>query len=193
MNPFEKIEKEVVKESSVKTSEKQSEKKEAVQTATPMQNIVIHSEIDAFMIDRIKSLPKTLDEIDVEVVAKPDGSRHQLSLPEELKPYEEKYAFCWIFKRKQAIDEACDVYHYKFANRLYFSDIPEYLFSARGIMERGDNVLMFRPKRIDEEMRRAPGLESTEKIKLRQKAHEGDPNFYIPKPESGEEKKVVGV
>lgn len=174
-------------------SEKKPEKKAPAQAGNPeIQNLVIHSELDAFMIDRIKSQPQSLEEIDSEVIVTSDKVKHQLSLPDELKPYEEKYAFCWIFKRKQAIDEACDIYHYKFANRLYFSDLPDHLFSARGIMERGDNVLMFRPKKIDQEMRKVPGIESTNRIKDREKAHEGDPNFYVPKPE-GEEKKVVGV
>ena len=59
-------------------------------------------------------------------------------------------------------------------------------------MERGDNVLAFRPKRIDDEMRKAPGLESTMRIKQRLTAHEGNPDFYVPKPEEGESK-VVGV
>ena len=156
------------------------------------QNIIVHSELDAMLLDRVKSQPKTLDEIDVEVIEKPKEGRHQLSLPDELEPYLKKYAFCWIFKRKQSIDEACDQLHYKLTNRTYFPELPDHLFSARGIMERGDNVLAFRPKHIDDEMRKAPGLESTMRIKQRLTAHEGNPDFYVPKPEEGESK-VVGV
>ena len=158
----------------------------------PVQNIQIHSEIDSMLLDRLKSQPSTLDAIDLEIVSKPKEGVHKLTLPEELEPYTKKYAFCWIFKRKQSIDEACDQLHYKLTNRTYFQDLPDHCFSARGVIERGDNILMFRPIRIDEEMRKAPGIESNERIKNRMKAHEGDPDFYVPTPE-GEEKKVVGV
>ena len=157
------------------------------------QNIVVHSEIDVMLLDRAKGQPKTLDEIDTEVIVKPKEGRHALSLPDELEPYTKKYAFCWIFKRKKAIDEASDLYHYYLTTRTYFGDLPDHLFSARGIIERGDNVLMFRSRKVDEEMRKAPGLESLQAIKARTSAHENDPNFYIPKPENKEEGKVVGV
>ena len=164
----------------------------AVQPERQVQNIQIHSETDSMLLDRLKSQPKTLDEIDVEVVEKPKEGMHKLTLPIELDPYTKKYAFCWIFKRKQSIDEACDQLHYKLTNRTYFPEVPDHVFSARGIIERGDNVLAFRPMSIDIEMRKAPGIESTARIKSRQTAHEGDPNFYIPKPE-GDESKIVGV
>lgn len=171
------------------------EESKPVQAEKPVerQNLVIHSELDAFVMDRLKSQPKSLEDIDVEVIEKPQEGRHQLSLPDELQPYTKKYAFCWIFKRKQAIDEACDMMHYKLTNRTLFPDLPDHCFSARGVIERGDNILMFRPKRIDEEMRKAPGLESNARIKARTIAHEGDPNFYIPQPESKDEGRVVGV
>jgi hypothetical protein len=157
------------------------------------QNIVVHSELDVMLLDRAKSQPKSLTEIDSEVIVKPKEGRHQLSLPVELEPYTKKYAFCWIFKRKKAIDEASDLYHYYLTNQTYFSDLPDHLFSARGIIERGDNVLMFRSKKVDEEMRKVPGLESLQAIKARTQAHEGNPNFYVPTADSKEEGKVVGV
>jgi len=199
MSPLDFINKKETKEQ-VKVTPKVEEVKEVkAEKTTPVQpekketqNLVIHSEIDAFVYDRLKSQPKTLDEIDVEVISKPEEGRHALSLPDELEPYTKKYAFCWIFKRKQAIDEACDQLHYKLTNRLYFPELPDHCFSARGVIERGDNILMFRPIRIDEEMRKAPGIESNERIKARLRAHEGDPDFYVPSPE-GEDKKVVGV
>lgn len=169
-----------------------AEKKSPVQPEKQVQNIQIHSEIDSMLLDRLKSQPETLDEIDLEVVSQPREGVHKLTLPEELEPYTKKYAFCWIFKRKQSIDEACDQLHYKLTNRTYFPELPDHIFSARGIIERGDNVLAFRPMHIDIEMRKAPGIESTQRIKARQTAHEGDPNFYIPKPE-GDETRVVGV
>jgi len=202
MNPFEKqmkqkkekeekeevLETPRVEEVVVKAEEEipvQPEKKE-------MTNFVIHSELDAMVLDRLKSQPKTLDEIDLEVVVKPKEGRHALSLPEEIEAFTHKYSFTWIYKRKQAIDEACDLYHYKFTNRTFFPLLPDHLFSARGIMERGDMILMFRPKNIDEEMRKAPGIESTNRIKAKEEAHKGDPNFYVPKPE-GDEARIVAV
>ena len=163
-----------------------------VQAEKQVQNIQIHSEIDSMLLDRLKSQPKTLDEIDIEVVSQPREGVHKLTLPEELEPFTKKYAFCWIFKRKQSIDEACDQLHYKLTNRTYFPELPDHIFSARGIIERGDNVLAFRPMRIEIEMRKVPGIESNQRIKARQNAHEGDPSFYVPKPEDGEAK-VVGV
>lgn len=158
-----------------------------------VQNIMIHSELDAMIVDRVKSQPKSLEEVDSEVIVKPKDGRHALSLPEEIEKYTGKYAFCWIFKRKQAIDEACDMLHYKLTNHTYFPDLPDHIFSARGVIERGDNVLAFRPRKIDDEMRKVPGLESIDRIRSRQGAHENDPNFYVPKPESKEEGRVVGV
>lgn len=173
----------------------QAEKKQAPQPAVheKAQNIMIHSELDAMLLDRVKSQPQTLEEIDAEVITKPKEGFHNLSLPNEMEPYLKKYAFCWIFKRKQSIDEACDQLHYKLTNQTYFPELPDHIFSARGIIERGDNVLAFRPLRIDQEMRKAPGLESAQRIKARQSAHEGNPDFYVPTETIDGDKKVVGV
>jgi len=198
-NPFEK-KKDLKPEAVIPTPEKPVAQENKPTEAVPVQpekkemtNFVIHSEVDAMLLDRIKSQPQTLDEIDKEVVVQPREGRHQLSLPVELDEFTKKYCFTWIFKRKQAIDEACDIYHYKFTNRTFFPLLPDHLFSARGVMERGDMVLMFRPRHIDEEMRKAPGLESLQRIKTKETAHEGNPKFYIPKPEEKEEGRIVGV
>jgi len=168
-----------------------AEKIVPVQPEKQVQNIMVHSEVDSMVLDRLKSQPKTLEEIDVEVLERPKDGMHKLTLPVELEEYTKKYAFCWIFKRKQSIDEACDQRHYKLTNRTYFPEVPDHVFSARGVIERGDNVLAFRPMHIEVEMRKVPGLESTQRIKARTSAHEGDPNFYVPKGEDNE--KVVGV
>jgi hypothetical protein len=160
-----------------------AEESKPVQPESKQQGIVIHSELDAFVMDRLKSQPKTLDEIDLQVVSKPEEGAHRLRLPVELECYKDRYAFCWIFKRKQAIDEACDLLHYQLTNRTYFPDLPDHLFSARGVIERGDNILAFRSRKIDEEMRRAPGIESNERIKARFNAHAGDATYYVPDAE----------
>ena len=157
------------------------------------QNIIVHSELDVMLLDRAKSQPRTLEEIDSEVIVKPKEGRHQLSLPNELESYTKKYAFCWIFKRKKSIDEASDLYHYYLTNKLYFPELPDHLFSARGIIERGDNVLMFRSRKVDEEMRKIPGIESIKAIKARTTAHEGHPSYYVPQETIDGDKKVVGV
>lgn len=196
MSPLDFINKDIKKEETSqkpKVEQKPVAEKESPAPQEKAQNIIVHSELDGMLLDRIKSQPKTLDEVDAEVIEKPKEGRHQLSLPDELEPYTKKYAFCWIFKRKQSIDEACDLLHYKLTNRSYFPELPDHIFSARGIIERGDNVLAFRPKKIDEDMRKVPGLESNERIKARMVAHEGDPNFYVPKEEVDGDKKVVGV
>lgn len=160
---------------------------------TERQNIVVHSELDVMLLDRLKSQPRTLEEIDSVVVVKPKDGKHALSLPDELEPYTKKYAFCWIFKRKKAIDEACSLYHYNLTNHTYFPELPDHIFSARGIIERGDNVLAFRSMRVEEEMRKVPGIESIQAINTRKTAHEGHPDFYVPTADSKEEGKVVGV
>jgi len=197
MNPNEyKKSKEFVKETP-KVEEVEApvkaEKTIPVQPERQVQNIQIHSETDSMLLDRLKSQPQTLEEIDVKVIEKPKEGMHKLTLPLELEPYTKKYAFCWIFKRKQSIDEACDQLHYSLTNRTYFPELPDHCFSARGIIERGDNVLAFRPIAVDIEMRKAPGIESTQRIKARTSAHEGDPNFYVPTSENKEEGKIVGV
>ena len=168
------------------------EKKEPVQAEPAKQNLVIHSELDAMIMDRQKSQPKTLKDVDAEVVTEEVPGKHRLSLPDEILPYAKKYAFCWIFKRKQAIDEAMDQKYYKMTNRTYFPEVPDHCFSARGVIERGDNILMFRPIHIDTEMRKAPGIESTARVKARTSAHEGDPNYYVPASDE-DGGKVVGV
>lgn len=164
--------------------ETKPDKKNPVQAET--QTISVVSEVDRAILERVKSQPASLDEINEIRVEKKDDGLHRLSLPEELKKYEKKYAFCWVFKRPRAIDEACQQYHWLLCNRTYFPDVPNFHFSVSGIIERGDNVLLFRPKHIEDEMRRQPGLESVEKIKGKIGAHANDPSFYTPTSEEYE-------
>lgn len=167
-----------------KVAPKIEPKTEPVQAGETVNQFMVTSEIDAAILDRQKSMPKSLGEVDSIVVTKPVDGRHQLSLPAELEEFKKKYAFCWIFKRKQAIDEAIDQYHWVFVNRSYFPDLPGHLFSARGVIERGDEILMFRSAAVDAEMRKTPGIESTQRLKNRTEAHLNDPKFYIPTEES---------
>lgn len=190
MNPFDKkfekpLEKpiEPVPVIEQKVQEVKKVEKEVVQA--PQQNILV-SDLDSFVIDRLRSQPQTLTDVEARVLEKPKDGSHRLSLPEELKEYEKKYAFCWIYKKKRAIDEACDIYQWVLCNKTYFPDVAEkasHLFTARGVIERGDEILAFRTIAVDQEMRKAPGLESTARIKSRTEAHQGDATYYIPDAE----------
>lgn len=182
----------------------ETEASKPVPVGEPQINI-LRSEIDAFIADRFKSLPKSLEEVEARVVEKPQDGKNQMSLPDELKDYEKKFAFCWIYKKKKAVDEACDLYHWVLCNKTYFPDVAEkapHIFTANGAIERGDNILAFRSKSVDEFMRKAPGIESNQLIQARKEAHVDDPAFYIPKsdewetdPKTGKRTKVpiVGV
>ena len=171
---------------------KEDVKQETVKAPSPAaepQVTVLRSEFDAFIMDRMKSQPKTLEEVELRVVERPKEGKHQLSLPDSLEPYTKKYAFCWIFRHKKAIDEACSQYHWVLCNKTYFPDVAEeapHVFSANGSIELGDQILAFRSRKVDDEMRRMPGIESTEKIQRRKEAHTNDPAFYIPESDEFE-------
>lgn len=184
MNPWEKkAEKAVEKVAAVDPVKIEPIKTESVPDQPGDKVNMLVSETDAFILDRLRSQPKTLEDLDVQVISENKAGKHRLSLPEELEVYKDRYAFCWIFKRKQSIDEACDIYHWVICNRSHFSDVADkapHVFTARGVIERGDEILMFRKKEIDEMMRKAPGIESAQRIKNRFEAHKNDPNYYTP-------------
>ena len=152
---------------------------------------VLLSSADVYIYDRMKSQPKDLQSVDLKVEDKNVPGRHRLSLPEELSLHEKKYTFKWIFKRKQAIDEACDIKGWVLVNKTYFPDLPNHLFTANGSMERGDAILAFMPRARAEAIRRKPGELSRAAIKTRFDAHKDDPNYYVPKDEDAE--RVVGI
>jgi hypothetical protein len=152
---------------------------------------VLLSSADAYVYERMKSQPKSLDEVDVKVEEKIVPGQHRLSLPNEIKAFEKKYAFKWIFKRPQAISEACDLRGWVLANKTYFPELPNHLFTANGSIERGDSILAFMPQARAEILRRKPGELSRSAIKTRFDAHKDDPNYYVPKDE--EDSKVVGI
>lgn len=170
MNPLDKVLKQ--------TPEK---KEDPVQTES--QTISVVSDLDRSIIERVKSQPKTLDEIDSIVVEKKEDGKHNLSLLDELKPYEKKYAFCWILRKTRSIDEARQQYHWSICTQSYFPDVPRFHFSSNGVIERGDNILLFRPKHIEDEMRKQPGIDSINKIKNQIGSHENDAAFYTPESE----------
>lgn len=164
-----------------------------VETTTQNQTTptVLLSSTDVYIYDRMKSQPKDLESVDLKVEEKHVPGRHRLSLPEELSLYEKKYTFKWLFKRKQAIDEACDIKGWVLVNKTYFPDLPNHLFTANGSMERGDAILAFMPREKAEAIRRKPGELSRNAIKTRFESHKDDPNYYVPKDEDSE--RVVGI
>jgi len=141
---------------------------------------VILSHTDAYVHDRMKSQPESLEKIDLQVVPTADPTKHRLSLPDDFEPYKKKYAFRWIFKNKQAIDHACNVRGWVLANRTYFEDLPNHLFTANGSIEIGDNILGFMPKERAEKLRRAPGEKSAQIVEGMLGKHADDPRYYTP-------------
>lgn len=156
-----------------------------------MRSTVLLSELDAHIHERMKSQPRSLEGIDVKVEEKRADGKHRLSLPDELTSFLNKYAFRWIFKSRRAIDEACDIRGWTLINRTYFPDIPNYLFTVNGSIERGDNILAFMPKERAEMLRRAPGIRSTEIVTSTLDKHKNDPNFY--KPTDSEDERVIMI
>jgi hypothetical protein len=140
----------------------------------------------------MKGQPKSLKDIDVEIVTERQPGLHRLSLPKELLPYLDKYAFRWIFKNKRAIDDACDVKGWTMANKTYFSDVPNHLFTSNGSIERGDNILGFMPRKKAEALRQAPQDLSRKMLNSQFEKHKDDPRYYVPKDEDTGEN-VVGI
>lgn len=157
---------------------------------------VLLSQADAYIHERIKSQPKTREEIDVKVDEKFDPDHHRLTLPKELDRFLKKYAFHWIYKKEQAISEACDVKGWVIVNRTHFPELPNYLFSVTGSIERGDLILGFMRLERAEKMRKEPAEKSREAVKSRLDAHKGNPDFYVPSAigeDTDGDSKVIGL
>lgn len=152
---------------------------------------VLLSQTDAYVHERIKAQPKTREEIDVRVEEKFDPNHHRLTLPKELDPFLKKYSFHWIFKKEQAISEACDIKGWVLVNRSHFPELPNYLFSVTGSIERGDLILAFMNSERAKRMREDPVIKSKEMVKSKLGAHKGDPDYYVPKDE--EDNRVIGI
>lgn len=168
---------------------KAEEKPKPVEEAQNPTILVTHT--DAYIHERMKAQPKTLDDIIVEVSTEPTPEKHRLSLPDELKPHYAKYTFRWIFKSKRAIDEACDIRGWVLANRTHFPELPRHLFTVNGSIERGDNILAFMPNERAKYLRSKPGDESRARIQGQLDKHKDNPNYYVP--EDSESKEVVGI
>jgi len=161
------------------------EKKEVVHEPVQQsaQPLVLTSNIDAYVHEKLKEQPLTLEDIEVKETRVPDG-KHALSLPEELEnKYSHRFSFRWINKDKRMIDRATTVRGWHIANRLYFPDLSRSLFTAIGTIERGDSILGFMPLKQAVALRNKPGLESLERVRNLpiDKWKEGGDAYYKPK------------
>lgn len=182
----------------------ESEKKVETPAPTPIKEkakdphqetrTVVLDQENAYLSDVIKAQPQTLEDIEVTLKERDDPNFHRLSLPPEIKKYEDKYTFRWIFKNRRAISEASQIRKWIFVNKSYFPDLPDHLFSTSGAIERGDNLLAFTLNHVAEAMRTKPIDASRNMVKSRIGAHKGNPNFYTPTDDGdGESTKVVGL
>ena len=127
--------------------------------------IVITSGIDAYIHERVKSQPQTLEEVQIKSDREFSEAGHALKLPVEVEKYQDKYGFRWLNKRKQALDRALDVVGWTLVHRVFFNELPEHLFSANGVIERGDAILAFMPLKRAIELRKKPGELSRERVR----------------------------
>ena len=128
--------------------------------------LIITSGIDAYVHDRLKSQPKTLDEIKIRAV-EPEPNTHQLTLPDDIQKLldSQGYAPRWVNKDKRAIDRAIDIRGWTMVNRTLFPTISKHHFTANGIIERGDSILCFMPKERAQALRAVPGQKSMERVR----------------------------
>lgn len=182
--PIKEVVKDEVKEESVKTTE------------YPILQTM--SEEDAYISDRMKSQPKTLDEVLMVKEKKYAPGEHRLSLPKEFKEYEKKFAFRWINKKKRAVDDAI-IKGWVIVNRWLFPEVAKkakHLFSTSGAIEKGDCILAFMSLDVAMQIRRAPGEKSSAYLQAQlakgtQPLPKGKSGFY--KPEDTGEKEDVGI
>jgi hypothetical protein len=167
------------------------EEVQEVQEAAPMLQML--AEDDRYIADRMKSQPKTLDDVLMVKERRYAPGEHRLTLPKEFKVYEDKLAFRWLNKKKRSIDDAI-IKGWIIVNKTIFPEVArksKYLFSTSGAIERGDAVLACIKKEIAESIRKAPGLKSTAHLKNQlekgtQPLPKGQSGFY--KPEDTTEK-----
>ena len=190
----------------------------AVKAAEPIieetRPVVILSELDSYITERMKEQPKTLEEVAsrVEMVERAQATHHRLSLPPyfqeqsaDFQPKPGPYIFRWQFKEKRALDRALNVLGWTMVNRAYFPSAPRYLFSANGGVEVGDALLTFMPAKQAQAIRERPAKLSQERLESRMTPVAGeadyvlmtnnpkDERFYKPTlpPESVEESETV--
>ena len=145
------------------------------------------SEEDAYIHDKMKSQPQTLDDVFMVKEKKYVPGEHRLSLPKEFKAYETRFAFRWINKKKRAVDDA-NIKGWVIVNRRLFPHVAEdakHLFSTSGAVEKGDCILAFMNKDVALQIRKAPGERSSAFVKAQlskgeEKLPKGKSGFYKP-------------
>lgn len=173
------------------------EKKPVQETERPTLTLV--SDMDAYISERMKNQPKTLDEALFVKEKKYAPGEHRLSLPPELKGYTKKITFRWLNKKKRAIDDAIDVKGWMLVNRALFPSLPKHLFTTSGAIERGDCVLAFIPNKKAEAIRRAPReksqrmKEASPMISKPEPLRKGQSGFYRPEDTSPEKEEKEGA
>lgn len=195
--------KEEVKSQEVKSQESESksekseneksenEKSDQSQDSNDDKRVLL-STADAFVYDRMKAQPKTLEDVELKITGNDkDPNYHQLILPSEIKAYENKFVFRWLNKSKRALDYSCDVRGWILVNRTYFPDLPRHMFTVQGSIERGDCILAFIPKKLAEEIRKEPQERSKEMVDSLFNKHANDPNYYNPQGDDRGEKVVM--
>lgn len=159
------------------------DKKAPAERAEP---VVLVSENDAYIHQRMREMPQSEAEIDIKVQTLSDGVRNPLEHPKEIKKYYKKYDFLWSRKDKRSLDENLDIYGYNFVNPRFFPDVPRYLFTANGSIERGDLILLFISKSKAESIRQRPIKLSEERVKstlvkpLNEEWEDRGENYYKP-------------
>ena len=150
-------------ENKIEKTEPTVSEKNAEESSKPL---VITSDINAYIHDRLKGQPKTLADIKVNPLESTEGW-HALKLPKEVSDILKSRGMAprWINKKKEWIDRALDVRGWLIVNRTYFPEISRHNFTANGTIERGDAILGFMPMERADRLRREPGRISTEKIK----------------------------
>jgi hypothetical protein len=163
--------------------------KKTTQVEAKQEPMIILTETDAYIHERLKSQPKSFESIEVKEVSQQEG-KHILSLPDEItKKYNSQFAFRWINKDKRMIDRAIDIRGWNIVNRVLFNEVPNHLFSANGTIERGDSILFFMPLNRAEILRSEPGIRSKERVRSLpiEKWKDGGEQYY--KPTLGSEEK----
>lgn len=164
---------------------------EEIQESVPMLQML--AEDDRYIADRMKSQPRTLDDVLLVKERRYAPGEHRLTLPKEFKVYEDKLSFRWLNKKKRSIDDAI-IKGWIIVNKTIFPEVAKkskYLFSTSGAIERGDAVLACIKKEIAESIRKAPGQKSSAHLKNQlekgtQPLSKGQSGFY--KPEDTTEK-----
>lgn len=167
-------------------AEKTQEPKTPEVQERPTMTLV--SDLDAYIADRMKAQPKTLDEVMFVTEKKYAPGEHRLSLPKELQEYGDRFAFRWINKKKRAIDDAINLKGWVLVNKALFPNLPKHLFTTNGGIEVGDTILAFMAKAKAEAIRHTPGekskrlLESNPMISGKMEPlKKGQSGFYKPK------------